>query len=245
MRSDTSEPRLVTKRQIDQTTGVASTTYYWDGRLVPKIEVTGTLVEQLSGWSMIAKDLDSSLKWFRQAEAIANKHRSPNGKGYFHMPAREDFDTVKGLFVASLTFYGKCFTESSGRHAQLSRSALDVNFREIHDDFMRYRHNFAAHSGDEQLEIAKTYVLISADRKEFVPVLPTARMQPDLLLPDQGEIGFGELIEHARTKVAEKYDNVARKVINELVVPAGVEFWSAAADKGEPIELATPPKSKS
>src|SRR5215831_3682376 len=106
MRSDTSEPRLTVKRNVDQLTGVPEVTYYWDGHLAPKIEITGKLVEQLSGWAMMAKDLDNSIKWFRQAEAIANNHRAPSDEGYAHMLAREDFDVVKALFVASLTIYG-------------------------------------------------------------------------------------------------------------------------------------------
>ena len=245
MRSDTSEPPPTVARRVDQQTGVPEATYYWDGQLAPKIEIAGRLVEQLSGCSMIAKDLDNSLKWFRQAENMSNEHRSPSDGGYIHMTAREQFDTVKALFVAAVTFYGKCFTESSGRRAQLSRADLDLKYRETHDHFMAYRHNLAAHSGEGGFESAKTFVLITPDRKGFVPLLPTARFQHDLALSDKGDIGFGELIEHARAKAGQRYDKLARKIINELILPAGVEFWCSAADSGRPVVLAGPSRSKS
>lgn len=192
----------------------------------------------------MAKDLDSSLKWVHQAEGIASKYRKTGAEGYFHTTARDDFDIVKAYFVASLTFYGKCFTESKGRHAQMARSWLDAKYRDLHDDFMRYRHNFAAHSGDARFEAAKTYVLVNPDKRDLLPYLPTARAQPDLVLPGQGELGFSDLIEHARDKVAERYNKVSQKIIHELIVPAGVHYWTAAAAKGEPVELAAPPKSE-
>jgi hypothetical protein len=83
-------------------------------------------------------------------------------------------------FVTALTFCGKCFSESAGRRAQVSRDWLEAEYRTVHDYFMKYRHNFAAHSGDEQLELTKSYVLIHPDRRDFLPFLPTMRMQPDV-----------------------------------------------------------------
>jgi hypothetical protein len=47
-------------------------------------------------------------------------------------------------------------------------------------------HNFAAHSGDEQLELTKSYVLVHPDRRDFLPFLPTMRMQPDVVLAREG-----------------------------------------------------------
>ena len=242
MRSDTSEPRLVPKRTLDPSTGEADVNYSWDGRLVPKIQITGKLVDQLSGYSLIKKDLDSALRWIESARKIASTHPNWGQPGYWHAADRENFDIVKAYFVASLAFYGKCFTEAAGRHAQVSRDWLDSNYRAVHDEIMKYRHNLAAHSGDERIETTKTYVLLQPDRATFLPFLPTARFQPDVILPSEAELGFEELIKHAGAIVTEKYNKVAQKIIAESILPPGVAFWAAAAEKGDSVPLSIPGK---
>ena len=38
---------------------------------------------------------------------------------------RGKYVLIKGLFVAALTFYGKCFSRCEGRRAQMDRNQLD------------------------------------------------------------------------------------------------------------------------
>jgi hypothetical protein len=245
MRSDTSDPRLVPRRELDQETGEATVNYYWDGELAPKAEITGKLAEQLNGYSLIKKDLDSALKWVRLAESLIKDLKTADGEnGYFQITDRVSGDTIKALFVASLTFYGKCFTSAAGRRTQASRDWLDAQHREVHDFYMNYRHNFAAHSGNERLEFAKTYVLVSPDGQTLIPYLPTARLQPDLALPGEGDPGLAELIEYVGERVVERYNRVAQKIVDELVLPKGSGFWRAAASGKEPVELELPVKNK-
>lgn len=243
MKSDTSEPRLVPKREINPATGAASINYFWDEHLAPKVEISGKLVDKLSGYTLIKKDLDNALKWMKLAEKLASGVQSPEDKGYVHMTDRETFDVIKAYFVAALTFYGKCFTEAAGRHANASRDWLDVRYRDLHDSYMSYRHNFAAHSGNERFELATTYVLLHPNRRELLPYLPTIRLQPDLALPSPGELGLADLIEHVATKVTDKYNKLSQKIIHDFIIPAGVVHWCSAADKGEPVVL-SPPKLK-
>jgi hypothetical protein len=157
MNSDTSEPRLVPKRKLDPVTGTLSVDYYWDQRLAPKVQISGKLVERLSGYTLIKKDLDNALCWMKRAEELADGTRKPE-EGFFAVADREAGDAMKAYFVAALAFYGKCFTVAGGRQVSASRDWLDVKYREHHDLYMSYRHNFAAHSGDERLELARTYV---------------------------------------------------------------------------------------
>lgn len=244
MRSDTSVHKLVPKREVDPDTGTMDTNYYWETRLAPKVQIKGKLVDQLSGYTLIKKDLDSAHQWIKQAERVAAKHKTPGEKGYLHATARDDFDIIKAYFVASLTFYAKCFTEASGRHANVSRDWIGAKYRAVHDSYMRYRHSFAAHSGNEGFELAKTYVLLHPDRKMFIPYLPTARMQVDISMPSPEGPGFVELIEHVSERVVEKYNKLAQKIIHDFVIPAGVEYWSSAVDKEDPVQIGLPPKRK-
>ena len=150
---------------------------------------------------------------------------------------------IKALFVASLTFYGKCFTEANGRCAQISRNWLDAEHKEIHDYYMMFRHNFAAHSGDEKIELAKTFVLLHPKRKnEVLPYLPTIRMQPDLVLSRDDESSFEELIIYVTELVSKKYNDLAFKIVEELVMVKDVAFWREKAKLGETVELSLPRK---
>ena len=70
---------------------------------------------------------------------------------------RELFNTVKGLFVAALTIYGKRFTSCEGRRVKLEKKNLSEDFHETHDEAMAFRHNFAAHSGAKKPGILESY----------------------------------------------------------------------------------------
>jgi len=242
MKPDTSVPKLSPKREIDPVTGTPTINYYWEGRLAPKVQIKGKLVDQLSGLSMIKKDLDSALKWMHLAEKIAKENSEGTGS-YRHSKKRDAFDLVKAYFVAALVFYGKCFTGAPGRHAQASRDWLNVKHRELHDHYMKYRHNFAAHSGDEGMEIANTYVLVHPDRKSLLPHIPTFRIQPDIELPNEGEKGLSDLIMHLSKIVIERDNNLSQK-ISELILSKGEEFWVAAADDDGPVIIDEPVKSQ-
>jgi hypothetical protein len=237
MKPDTSNPKLVPKRHIDPVTGKTDVDYYWEQQLAPKVQITGKLADQLCGYVLIKKDLDSALNWINAAATLAQSQEN-SSDNHYHATKREVFDLVKAYFVAALTFYGKCFTEAAGRHTQLSRDLVDSNLRDLHDFYMMYRHNFAAHSGDERLELAKTYVLVHPTKNELIPHLPTSRMQPDLVLFEKGEPGLADLIKDVSAKVLVKYDKLSQKIIRDLVVPQGPAFWRAAASTGEPILLA-------
>jgi hypothetical protein len=74
-------------------------------------------------------------------------------------------------------------------------------------------------------------------RKGLPPILATTRSQPDIALPVPGERGFRELISHVMAKAQDKHDAVAQKIMDELVLPRGVDFWHRAAKRGSAITL--------
>jgi hypothetical protein len=233
MRPDTSEPRLIVQHSVDANTGVTEHRYLWDGVEAKKVQISGALAERIAGLTLIQKDLTNALRWIDRAIELAKPHISGSEPGWFKDEDRNTFDDVKAYFIAALTFYGKCYTEAAGRKTQVSRDWLDVSFRDAHDYYMAYRHGFAAHSGTERFELGKTFVLVAPDGSDFIPVLPTARVQPDIAVSDKEEKGFRDLIEHAIAKVVTKYERTTQKVINELVIPRGVAFWTGAAARGD------------
>ncbi len=242
MKSDLSIPKLTVKREIDSISGEMDVHYYWESKLSPKVELIGKPVDKLSGYTLIKKDLDNSLNWIRVAEKLSNNAYDTNevvkehSQVYQVAKDREISDHIKAYFVASLTFYGKCFTNANGRHAQVARDWLDLEHQQLHDYFMKYRHNFAAHSGDEHIELAKTFVLLHPNKKILLPYLPTARLQPDVVLTSsKGEKGLAELIEYVSIIVVERYNKLSDKIINEFILTHDMEFWHTAIDNGKPV----------
>jgi hypothetical protein len=133
----------------------------------------------------------------------------------------------------------------AGLIAQISRDWLDAEHKELHDYYMMYRHNFAAHSGDEKIELANTYVLLHPKRKnEVLPYLPTIRKQPDIVFSREDENSFEELITYVIELVSKKYNDLAFKIVKELIMAKDVAFWREKAKLGETVELSLPRKQR-
>src|SRR5206468_1113954 len=150
------------------------------------------------------KDLGNALQWAMQAESMVPKETPSEGR-YVASQNREVSDLVKALFVAALTFYAKAFTKAEGRRAHMSPDWLDAEYREAHNCFMEFRHNFAAHSGEKQLESAKSFLVLVPDADEGPYRLMTSRSQPDVVLSDPE---FRSLIRNAISKVDAKYNEL-------------------------------------
>lgn len=235
---------FTTNKFIDPNTGEVTYKYYWKRNEAPKIEITGPLVKRLAGYTLIQKDLVNCLKWIQQAKALASEELPKDGASFYIPSNRDSFNIVKALFVASLTFYGKCFTKANGRGAQVSRDWLLGEYKKNHDNYMKYRHNFAAHSGDEEIEIAKTFVLLHPKKKnEYLQALPVMRLQPDLAISLDLEEDFEALIQYVITLVEGKAEKLSYKIINELILPRGIDFWRLNARKNQIVTLGYPRKS--
>jgi len=244
MQSDQSIKGFTTRKFINPQTGEVSYKYFWKRNEVPKIEITGPLVNRLSGLTLIQKDLTNCISWIKKAKEMTSLSIGKENAEYVSNDDRETFNVVKALFVASLSFYGKCFTEASGRGAQVSRNWLSKEFKSSHDYHMKYRHNFAAHSGDENVEIAKTFVLLHPKRKmEFLPFLPTVRNQPDFIFSTESETDFEYLLLHVAELVNDKYQKLGEKIIDELISPKGIDFWHEKFKNKTTVELGYPKKN--
>ncbi len=235
---DSSVPKLTTHRVIDQNSGRTSTTYLWDGVPIPQVTLSGAVAEQMSGLALIQKDLENALRWIDKASELLSQMKTTSGSqgdGYVQMKDREVGNQVKAFFVSALVFYAKSFTEAAGRRAQMARDWLDVEYRDSHDYFMKYRHNMAAHSGDEKLEIGLTCLMLIPSDTGYTYRIGTHRCQPDLAILGGEEKQFSELIKHAMAKVSERYNKAATKTI-QVAYEQGDDFWLNASAKNETID---------
>ena len=175
---------------------------------------------------MIEKDLRSALTWLDEIEKRHAEQWTEKTASFGRARDRDNYNLVKGLFVAVLTFYGKCFSRCEGRPVKLERAQLAVKFHRLHDDCIEYRHNFAAHSGAKKIEhVEVALVYPSKQKKEVNFKIFREIHQPDLFWPKSGETSLRELLEHAREKALAKIDLLAEKIVKEEVIPNADRYW--------------------
>lgn len=214
------------KHFVDRATGKTYRRYTYKRRPCTRVQIQSRLSDQLAGYTLIEKDLRNVLVWLAEIESRHNEGPLRDGESYANGADRANYTMVKGLFVASLTFYGKCFSKCEGRPVKLERAQLDASYHRLHDECISYRHNFAAHSGAKKLEhveIALVYPVKHSDKVPFK--LYRELHQPDLFWPKQGQISLTQLVEHVRSKVLDKIERLAQKVTDEDIIKKAKALW--------------------
>ncbi len=203
-----------------------SNEYLYEGKAAPSVRMTDKISEQYGAYSLIEKDLRSVIFWLNEIEKL-----KPDRLDRWKNP--EKMNLIKGLFVAALTFYGKCFASCEGRKVKLEKSIFDEKELEIHDNLMKLRHNFAAHSGAENFEEVKVSLALHPIKKsDMKPQLYSEISQPDCISGE--ELAFKVLAEKLQKKVFEKRAQVGEKVFEKIVAPKGKLYWyKKAKTKGK------------
>lgn len=231
-------PQLRVERVMNPETGEVTLNYFWDNQAIPKVRLSGRRAERLAGLTLIQKDLNNCANWIIKAAEQAKTLKGDTEAQFTRFEDRDVADQIKALFVAALTFYGKAFTQAAGRRMQLSRDWLDESFRETHDFYMKFRHNMAAHSGDEKLEHAESDMLLVPDSTgTHSPIqLFTNRLQPDFAWSSDDEETFTALIAHVLEKVQSKSEELSSQIFDASMLK-GAAFWKAAAQKGTSVDV--------
>lgn len=198
-----------------------SNEYYYQGEKAPSVRMTDKISRQYAAYTLIEKDLRSVIFWLEEIERL-----SPDPIDRVKDPAK--MNMVKGLFVAALTFYGKCFSSCEGRGIKLERGNISEEFQDAHDHVMKLRHNFAAHSGAENLEEVKVSLALHPSKKsDMKPQLYTELFQPDYVSGES--LAFKALAEHLRGVTFSKRSRVGEVVLEKIVAPKGKRYWYTKA----------------
>jgi hypothetical protein len=224
------EERLVLKKGyevkevVETKSGKVHRFYTYNGKPCRRVPIDTRLCKQLAGYALIEKDLRSAAVWFGEIEALREGEREPSG--YKLASDRKTYNVIKGLFVAALTFYGKCFSRCEGRPVKLERNQLEEKYRAGHDELIKLRHNFAAHSGDERIEYVEiALVLPRAAKPVVMPNLYRELFQPDLMIAKLGEMSLVDVVEHARAIALRKIEMLSEKILKDEVYPKGRDYW--------------------
>lgn len=193
--------------------------YFYNKIPAPSISMEDKISQQYAAYTLIERDLRSVIFWLEEIEK-----QNPDTLDRVKNP--EKMNLIKGLFVAALTFYGKCFTSCEGRKTKLERAQIDPVHQEVHDRVMSLRHNFAAHSGAENFEEVRVSLVLHPDiGSNMKPQLYTEMFQPDYISTD--ELAFLALAKSLQQLVKIKRGSVGEKVLEKVVLPQGKEYWYA------------------
>ncbi|EHU4930554.1 hypothetical protein MA615_004330 [Vibrio vulnificus] len=235
------DPDIRVERTLNEESGTVHLKYFYKRKQLPAFMLDSKLSEQLAGYSLIEKDLETVINWLETIDKLY-----PDGKetksNFIHGSDRDVFNIVKSLFVSSLTFYAKCFTNCPGRLSRLNRKMIADEFREVHDQVMMYRNSFAAHSGHEKLELAKS-ILVVNPLKNYELIVTQERAQPDYATM-QGNVSFQGLANHLLDVVRAKQEKVYGKLIEDVLPNAESIIKKCKKPKGLVVQLNTGARSK-
>jgi hypothetical protein len=225
------------EREVHPKTGAIKFRFYLHDKKIPNVPIAGKIVERLNGFGMIYKDLENVLAWLNEAEKLLATVKPEPDTKFLRMTDRALGNQIKSLFVASIAFYAKAFTRADGRNAGMNKRMIDSAFHDAHDDMMKYRHNFVAHSGVEKLEYGESCILLwPVDDDNFRLTIHSNRTQLDFALPSGDCERFALLVEHVMTKAEGHYDKIASK-IGEAALKQKPQYWMAAYGLSKTISM--------
>ncbi|GAA5648634.1 hypothetical protein [Vibrio proteolyticus] len=191
--------------------------YYYGKKRAPQVKLTDKISQQFAAYTLIEKDLRSVIFWLEQISLM-----KPNVLDRTTDPMK--MNLIKGLFVAALTFYAKCFTSCEGRKVKLESKHVPDDLLKVHEDIMKLRHNFAAHSGAENFEEVQVSLVLHPNKsKDIKPQLFTELAQPDFI--GDSELPFLELAHQLQKVVWNKRKQVGDVVMQRVVRAESKSYW--------------------
>lgn len=216
---------------LDPYTSERYNQYFYKNKRAPRIELRTKIAKQLAGYTLIEKDLRNVALWIKEIDKLFPSSERPGGA--FISPDRERFNVIKGLYVAALSFYGKCFTQCEGRKVKLDKKFIDDKYHEIHDNIMHMRHNYAAHSGSDTFEEVKIALVLYPNKNtKLLPRVVKELQQADMMYQSADEkLHFIDLVEHTRLRVLNKMEVIEKRILENDILPQGKDHWYKLAKK--------------
>ena len=205
------EANWKTKSIIDPVSGKHHLEYYFKRIKAPRVKINTPLANKLAGYALIEKDLRTVSEWLEKLEELEVKDRMSSKPGIHILKDDHENDPInKSLYLSSLIFYGKCFSDCKGRNAKLERSNITPEYQQVHDDIISMRNNYGAHSGEERYERVNIVLVLNPKRKyrNESPKLMRELIQPEVMKELPGDKDFKALVVHVRQYVLNKLDTL-------------------------------------
>jgi len=196
--------------------------YYYKNKQAYRVILKSRISLRLAGLALIEKDIRNMKSWLNYIDELYGRDAN---EGIIIASDRAKFNIIKGLYIAFLASYGKCFTNCKGRNAQLEKSNLDEKYHQLHEELMRQRHNYVAHSGDDKVEDSAVALVFPQQRNAIEKVeIFTELSQPDFM-DGFNEVDIIDLVDHLHEIVKERMKQLTEKILKEEVLVKSYEEW--------------------
>lgn len=211
---------------IDRDTGEHRQQYFFKRARARRIPLSSQLARQLAGYCLIDRDLRTVVEWLTELKKLVPPSKKSGTYGWSQVESKNSIHIA--LFVAALTFYGKCFAQSESRSIRLSIEWVPKEFHDTHQEVIALRNKFAAHSGDEEYEKVNV-VLVLADKKGKLRdswLLYRELKQIEVITqhPDDSA-SFEALARELQRKVNQKMQDLNDRIFKDEINPAGLDYW--------------------
>jgi hypothetical protein len=215
-----------TVKILDPDSGELTCRYSYKRKTAHRVVVDTPKSKTLCGYLLIEKDLRSTLVWLNEVHAKLDKYEKTIVRLGAHPSGdRAEFNIIKALFVSSLTFYGKCFAQCKGRGVKLDKKIVSDEYKEIHDEVIVLRNNFAAHSGEAKIEEVRVVIALDKNKKKgTLPHFARELNQPDSITLERVQL-FIEASESLLAYVNDKIKVLTDKIYQEDILDKGLEYW--------------------
>lgn len=140
--------------------------YFENNEPLKAYDLNSKIGKQCAGLQLIIKDLEIVAATLKLALALSESTTEIYKK--FNLENTEQL-ILSSLVTSSIVTYAKYFTQGKGLapfiHKDQIRKVLDTDLLAYHEKILNLRHSWIAHGGDNDLEIAKTVVVVDIDRK--------------------------------------------------------------------------------
>lgn len=165
------DPSKVTHvKQISPKGDKVKISYFEDGQPLKAYDFDSKLGKQCAGLQTIVKDLEivvATLKLLLTMPLTGVKTTTDQYITFKHDDSEHLI--LSSLITSSIVTYAKHFTKGNGLSPLIPsdkiRQALDEELFSFHQKILNLRHNWIAHGGINNHELAKTVVLVDSQRK--------------------------------------------------------------------------------
>lgn len=207
--------------RVDPNTGNTSYVYTYKMKRCPTKEIKSPLAKKYVGYDLIYNDLECVHKWINQAHKLIPQNRksqnSDHGDRYIVVSNSNDDSLIQALFIASLTYYGKCFTKAEGRRFKLDCSFVPEGYKLKHKEIMLFRHTIAAHSGKGDWDTGKLRLILSPKKsKKHEPFIWSELTTLNYHDDSDKDFSFINLVDEVRSKVLAKMEQLSKRILDDI-----------------------------
>jgi len=162
---------------INDNTGEWGVSFYEDGKICKALEVdlkdiSNQKARQYSAYGLVFDDIKLLLKWARQLHTKVNNFE----KKQKNILKTKNFNVIQEkngknekiqnelflAFAAISIIHGRLFSSNKSRRLSLARKVcVDRKYYHIHDELMKIRNEYIAHSSNKMYEESKVFVILN------------------------------------------------------------------------------------